>query len=81
MRLQSLEFAELTRRATDLLSDTADVPRLLKIRLGKDDPLAVSGDQMLASIEALVRELRSFDASGLDDGTGPAENEGFLQRR
>ena len=63
MQLHTRELNELTRKAGELLSDTGDVPRLLKMRLGEDHPLAVDAEEMLASIESLLRELRSFDAA------------------
>ena len=63
MYLDPRELNELTRKATELLSDTTDVPRLLSMRLGEDHALAAAADDMLGNIEALVRELRSFDVS------------------
>ncbi len=75
------EFSELTRRATILMLDATDVPRLLRTRLGNEDALAAAADEMLSSIEALVRELRSFDASPRDDEEGAAEDHWESQRR
>jgi len=57
------ELNELTSRATDLMSETADVPRVLRIRLGEQHPLAQAAALMQGSIEDLVRELRCFDVS------------------
>jgi hypothetical protein len=57
------EFNDLARRASDLMADTADVPRLLQSRLGEQHELTVAAWRMVSSIEALARELRSFDAS------------------
>ena len=53
----------LTRRATDLSAETADVARLLRVRLGADHQLTRSANEMIGSLEAFVRELRSFSAS------------------
>ena len=66
MPLHPRELNELTRKAGELLSDTTDVPRLLGMRLGKEHALSLAADEMLVSIENLLRELRSFDASGLE---------------
>ena len=67
MQLHPRELNELTRKAGELLSDTGDVPRLLRMRLGADHTLAVAAEEMLGSIEELLRELRSFDASAYED--------------
>jgi hypothetical protein len=56
-------FSELTRKATEMMSDTADVPSVLRSRLGDQHELTRAADQMVASVEILVRELRSFDTS------------------
>jgi hypothetical protein len=63
MTFDTRGFSELTRRATEMMSDTADVPRLLRSRLGEQHELVRAADEMVANIETLVRELRSFDAS------------------
>jgi len=63
MHIYPGEFNELTRKATELMSDTADVPSVLRSRLGEQHELTRAADRMTASIETLVRELRSFDAS------------------
>jgi hypothetical protein len=63
MNFDTRGFSELTRRATEMMSDTADVPTVLRSRLGEDHTLTRAADQMRASIETFVRELRSFDAS------------------
>ncbi len=57
------ELNDLTRRATDLMSDTADVPRILRNRLGEQHELAQAAEEMQGSIETFVRELRCFDVS------------------
>jgi hypothetical protein len=63
MTFDTRGFSELTRKATEMMSDTADVPGLLRSRLGEQHELTRTADQMVASIETFVRELRSFDAS------------------
>jgi hypothetical protein len=55
------ELNELSHKAGELLSDTPDVPRLLKMRLGAEHPLAAAAEAMLGSIEGQVRELNWFD--------------------
>jgi hypothetical protein len=71
MQLHPRELNELTRKAGELLSDTGDVPRLLKMRLGKDHALTAAAEEMLGCIEDLLRELRSFDASAYEDEGDP----------
>ncbi|HUA18096.1 MAG TPA: hypothetical protein VMB25_05080 [Bryobacteraceae bacterium] len=71
MQLHPRELNELTRKAGELLSDTGDVPRLLKMRLGTGHALAAAAEEMLGSIEDLLRELRSFDASAYEDDGDP----------
>ncbi len=61
MNIDSRDLREFTRRATDLMSETAEVPRLLQIRLGQNHPLTHAAIEMQARIEELVRELRYFD--------------------
>jgi hypothetical protein len=61
------EMHDLTRKATELMSETADIARLLRMRLGAGHSLSRSGDDMLVSTEALARELRSFCASAGGD--------------
>jgi hypothetical protein len=63
MNIYPGEFNEFGRKASELMSDTADVPSVLRSRLGEQHELTRAADQMTASIETLVRELRSFDAS------------------
>lgn len=64
MNFDTRGFSQLTRQATDLMSETADVPTLLRSRLGEQHELTRAAQEMVASIESFVRELRSFDASG-----------------
>lgn len=64
MSIDARELNELTRRATDLMSETADIPRVLCNHLGSRHPLAQAAGEMQVSIENLVRELRRFDISG-----------------
>jgi hypothetical protein len=61
--LDSRELNELTRKATELMLETADVPRVLRNRLGEQHQLAQAAEQMQGSIEDFVRELRCFDIS------------------
>jgi len=61
------EMDDLTRKATDLMSETADIGRFLKARLGVEHHLAQRAEEMLLSMEALARELRSFCASANGD--------------
>jgi len=67
MNFDTRGFSELTRKATELMADTADVPAVLHSRLGEQHELTRAAQEMVANIEALVRELRSFDASGAHD--------------
>lgn len=64
MIIDARELNELTRKATDLMSETADVPRVLRNRLGDQHQLARAAEEMQGSIEDFVRELRCFDISG-----------------
>ena len=63
MIIDARELNDLTRRATDLMSETADVPRVLRNRLGEQHQLAQAAEEMQGSIENFVRELRCFDVS------------------
>jgi hypothetical protein len=63
MNFDTRGFSDLTRKATELLSETADVPIVLRTRLGEQHQLTRAAGEMVASIETFVRELRSFDAS------------------
>jgi hypothetical protein len=63
MTIDARELNELTRKATELMSETADVPRILRNQLGELHPLAHAARQMQESIETFVRELRCFDIS------------------
>jgi hypothetical protein len=63
MLFDQSDFNELTRRAAELTIETADVPRLLRLRLGPEHELAKAADEMLGRLEIFVRELRSFHAS------------------
>jgi hypothetical protein len=65
MHLDPREFSELTRKASELMAETADVPTVLRSRLGEHHELARAADEMVASIEAFVYELRSFDAASV----------------
>jgi hypothetical protein len=62
MSIDERELSDLMRRAAELMSDTADVPRLLGNHLGQQHHLAQAAEEMQGSIENLVRQLRSFDA-------------------
>jgi predicted nucleic acid-binding Zn-ribbon protein len=63
MIIDARELNDLTRRATQLMSETADVPRVLRNRLGEQHHLAQAAEEMQGSIETFVRELRCFDVS------------------
>ena len=63
MIIDARELNDLTRRATDLMSETADVPRILRNRLGDQHQLANAAEEMQRSIETFVQELRCFDIS------------------
>jgi hypothetical protein len=63
MSIDTRELNDLTRKATELMSETADVPRMLRNRLGEGHMLAQAAEQMQGSIEMFVRELRCFDIS------------------
>jgi hypothetical protein len=61
--IDGTELNELTRKATDLMSETADVPRILRNQLGEHHRLARAAEEMQESIASFVRELRCFDVS------------------
>lgn len=63
MYFDQSDFNDLTRKAADLILETADVPRLIKLRLGAEHELAKSAELMLDRLEAFVRELRSYHGS------------------
>ncbi|HTW67705.1 MAG TPA: hypothetical protein VME17_23975 [Bryobacteraceae bacterium] len=63
MTIDLREFNELSRKAAELMSETADVPSVLRNRLGEQHDLTHAAERMATSIETFVRELRSFDAS------------------
>jgi hypothetical protein len=60
MYLDTRELNDLTRRATELMSETADVPRVLRNQLGENHELAQAAEAMQGSIENFVRELRCW---------------------
>lgn len=68
MTLDTRELNEFTRKATELMSETSDVPRILRNQLGEQHRLAQAAEEMLGSIEQFVRELRRFDISGPPPG-------------
>ena len=74
MNIDPREFNELGRKAAELMSDTADVPSVLRNRLGEQHELTRAAEQMVASIETLMRELRSFDASAEPALSDPYQN-------
>jgi hypothetical protein len=63
MYVHDSNLIELTRKAADLMSDTEDVARLLKARLGAEHELVRSANDMHASLETLAHELRCSSAS------------------
>jgi len=69
MTIDARELNELTRKATELMLETSDVPRILRNQLGENHQLAQAADQMLGSIENFVRELRCFDISSQPNGS------------
>jgi hypothetical protein len=71
MTIDARELNEFTRKATDLMSETSDVPRILRNQLGENHQLAQAAEEMLGSIENFVRELRCFDISGQNIGNDP----------
>lgn len=73
MIIDARELNDLTRKATDLMSETADVPRVLRNRLGEQHPLAQAAEEMQGSIETFVRELRCFDLSAQTAGADTFE--------
>jgi hypothetical protein len=50
------------------MSETADVPRVLRNQLGENHELAQAAEAMQGSIENFVRELRCFDVSAQSVG-------------
>jgi hypothetical protein len=68
------EFNDLTRRASDLLLDTMDIPRLLRTRLGAEHQVVGSADEMLRSLETFVHELRLFHGPVESDRMHPNED-------
>jgi len=73
MRFDQSDFNELTRKAAELTSETADVPRLLRLRLGSEHDLAKAAEEMLCRLETFVRELRSFHGFPETDKSGAAD--------
>jgi hypothetical protein len=74
MNFDTRGFSELTRKATEMMSETTDVPSLLRSRLGEQHELTRAADEMVASIETLARELRSFDATAEPVDTDTFQN-------
>lgn len=62
MHVNQTNLYELTRKARDLMSDTEEIARLLKARLGADHELVRSANEMHGSLVALAHELRSFSS-------------------
>ena len=73
MMIDARELNEFTRKATELMSETADVPRVLRNRLGEQHPLTQAAEEMRGSIETFVRELRFFDISAQAVGADTVE--------
>jgi hypothetical protein len=67
MDFDLVEMHDLTRKATDLMSETVDISRLVKGRVDAGHHLSRSADELLVCMEALVRELRTFCASAKPD--------------
>jgi hypothetical protein len=60
MPFDQSDFNALARKAAELTLETADVPRLLRLRLGPEHELSKAAEEMLGRLETFVRELRSF---------------------
>jgi hypothetical protein len=73
MPFDQSDFNELTRKAAELTIETADVPRLLRLRLGPEHELTKAADEMLGRLETLVRELRSFHGFSETDKSDTAD--------
>jgi hypothetical protein len=73
MYIDTRELNELTRKATELMFETADVPRVLRNQLGENHQLAQAAREMQGSIEHFVRELRCFDVSAQTVGADTFE--------
>ena len=67
MQLNHSDINELTRKANDLRSDSEDVARLLKARLGAEHEIVRSANDMHESLEILAHELRAFCTSADTD--------------
>lgn len=63
MPVNQSELGDLSRKASELASESEEVARLLRTRLGAGHELVRSADDVHECLEALVRELRSFSAS------------------
>jgi len=74
MHANQSELNELTRKANELMSDTEDVARLLKARLGAEHEIVRSANDMHESLEVLAHELRSFCNSANHNGTEISED-------
>jgi hypothetical protein len=72
MDFDQTELNELTRKAAELTLETADVSRLLRVRLGPEHDLAKSAEEMLGSLESFLRALRCFPGSPDDERGGAA---------
>lgn len=66
MQVNETNLYELTRKAKDLTSDTEEITRLLKARLGPDHELVRSAIDMHGSLEMLAHELRCTSIDNLD---------------
>ena len=74
LSFDSKEFNDLTRKASDLLLDTMDIPRLLRTRLGAEHQVVGSADEMLRSLETFVHELRLFHGPAVSDPMNSTED-------
>ena len=54
------DMNDLARRASNLLLDVTDLPRHLRVRLGPHPVVIGAAEEMVTSLEALVRELRRY---------------------
>ena len=63
MQANQSDLNDLTRKANDLRSETEDVARLLRARLGARHEVVRSADDTHESLETLAHELRAFCTS------------------
>ena len=67
MQVNQSELSDLARKANELMSESEEVARLLRMRLGAGHEVVRSADDVRGSLQALVHELRAFCVSGNHD--------------